>query len=101
MTMPDVPLIEMSYTELLTLKGEIDKILLQKADERRNELLAELAEVNKIRTSAKATKYRHKAKYRSPEGHRWSGQGVTPKWLREHEAKGGSRDDFLIKGQRS
>ena len=35
-------------------------------------------------------------KYRSPNGKEWSGRGVTPKWIREHEESGGQRDDYLI-----
>ncbi|MBV0934913.1 H-NS histone family protein [Marinobacterium sp. A346] len=31
----------------------------------------------------------------------WSGRGRTPKWITEHEEKGGSRDDFLIVGGES
>lgn len=37
------------------------------------------------------------AKYAGPNGKTWSGRGRTPTWIVEHEAQGGSRDDFLIK----
>jgi DNA-binding protein H-NS len=38
------------------------------------------------------------AKYRHPENAAltWTGRGRTPKWVLEHEAQGGSRDDLLI-----
>ena len=38
------------------------------------------------------------AKYRNPDNpsQTWSGRGVTPKWLTEKMAAGGSREDFLI-----
>jgi DNA-binding protein H-NS len=38
------------------------------------------------------------AKYRHPENPSltWSGRGRTPKWIADHEAKGGSRDDYAI-----
>ena len=37
-------------------------------------------------------------KYRNPDdpSQTWSGRGVTPKWLTEKMAAGGSREDFLI-----
>jgi DNA-binding protein H-NS len=37
------------------------------------------------------------AKYQSPDGKKWPGNGRPPKWIREHEEAGGNRDDFLIK----
>lgn len=37
------------------------------------------------------------AKYRKGN-ETWSGRGRKPKWISEHLAKGGSADDFLIKG---
>ncbi|MEM9669502.1 MAG: H-NS family nucleoid-associated regulatory protein [Pseudomonadota bacterium] len=30
-------------------------------------------------------------------GKSWTGRGLTPLWIKEHEAKGGSRDDFAVK----
>ena len=35
-------------------------------------------------------------KYRGPEGQRWSGRGSVPKWIRDHEAAGGNRSEFLV-----
>jgi DNA-binding protein H-NS len=38
------------------------------------------------------------AKYRNPAtGESWSGRGRAPKWLAEEQAKGRSKDAFLIK----
>ena len=34
-------------------------------------------------------------KYRSPDGHEWSGRGKIPKWLEQLEAKGHSRDEYV------
>lgn len=28
---------------------------------------------------------------------KWTGRGSAPRWIRDHENNGGSRDDFLIK----
>lgn len=37
------------------------------------------------------------AKYRDPgSGKTWTGRGRAPKWVAEHEAKGGKREDFAI-----
>lgn len=37
-------------------------------------------------------------KYRDPAtGNTWSGRGKSPRWLREAEQRGQSRDSFLIK----
>ncbi|MEM7662819.1 MAG: H-NS histone family protein [Pseudomonadota bacterium] len=30
-------------------------------------------------------------------GNSWTGRGLTPLWIRDHEAKGGSREDFAVK----
>ena len=38
-------------------------------------------------------------KYRSPDGKMWSGRGYAPAWLREYEAAGGNREDYLIKDE--
>lgn len=37
-------------------------------------------------------------KYRHPENASltWSGRGRTPKWIADHEANGGSREDYAI-----
>jgi len=37
-------------------------------------------------------------KYTDPKtGETWTGRGRTPRWLAAHEAKGKSREEFLIK----
>lgn len=35
-------------------------------------------------------------KYRGPNGELWSGRGRAPAWVREIEAKGQTREDYLI-----
>ena len=35
-------------------------------------------------------------KYRDKKGNRWSGRGQTPRWLREAEAAGVKREEFLV-----
>lgn len=35
-------------------------------------------------------------KYANPNGKTWSGRGIAPKWVSEHIATGGKKEDFLI-----
>ena len=35
-------------------------------------------------------------KYQSPTGETWSGRGIVPTWLKNEEAQGRTRDQFLI-----
>ena len=35
-------------------------------------------------------------KYRGPNGEAWSSRGRVPKWLRDLEAQGRNRDEFLV-----
>ena len=35
-------------------------------------------------------------KYAGPDGKTWSGRGIAPKWISEHIANGGKKEDFLI-----
>jgi DNA-binding protein H-NS len=36
-------------------------------------------------------------RYRDNKGNEWSGWSRVPSWIREHEANGGSREDFRVK----
>jgi len=37
-----------------------------------------------------------RVKYRSPDGEEWSGRGRAPVWLKNLEAEGNNRDEYLI-----
>ena len=37
------------------------------------------------------------AKYSGPNGERWSGRGLTPRWLASLVAQGRNKEDFAIK----
>ena len=38
------------------------------------------------------------AKYASADGqNKWTGRGIAPKWVQDHIASGGSKEDLLIK----
>lgn len=48
------------------------------------------------RIKVTAGKSKNPAKYGDDAGNRWSGRGPTPRWLKDHEDQGHSRDQFLI-----
>ena len=40
-----------------------------------------------------------KIKYRSPNGEEWSGRGRAPVWLRNLEAEGHNREEYLVQAE--
>jgi len=38
-------------------------------------------------------------KYRGPDGNEWSGRGRAPVWIRNLEAEGHNRDEYLVKAE--
>lgn len=107
----------MSIDELLALRDEIDghlnKLVASEMDrlEKRMARLAGIAKDAKSKSqkiqkltstdTAKPAKRRKgkKApiKFRDPKtGNAWSGRGLTPVWLRNYEAGGGSRSDLAV-----
>ena len=106
--MTDFYLENMSLDELRALSKGVDKAIktyeVRRLNEARAELEAKARELgvsldavigggNGRKRSTAAPKYRH------PENPSltWTGRGRTPKWVVDHEAQGGSRDDMLIK----
>lgn len=98
---------EMSLAELKALAKEIDKAIKSYEVRKLNEARAALEEkARELGVSLEAImgmsggrkKTFVAAKYRHPENAAltWTGRGRTPKWLLEHEAQGGSRDELLI-----
>ena len=105
----------------LDIKAQI-KVLQEQAEElRKNELATVIADIKlKIseyginaedlglkRTNAKRAvskknpdattdKIPAEPKYANSEGKKWTGRGIAPKWISEHVAKGGKKEDFLI-----
>lgn len=49
-------------------------------------------------TTYKVARKKAAAKFQHPEdaSKTWAGQGRAPRWITDHEAAGGSRDDLLI-----
>ena len=104
----------MALAELVQLRDEVEAALSGKIEMERQELQGKLAEIDKLQSGSKprATKESRRAgnggahpakgkkaapKYRGPSGETWAGRGLAPKWLVELEAKGGKREQFLIK----
>ena len=98
----------LDYPELLPLRGLIGEAYKRKAEEAKATVIAEtqrkfeqlglsfddvIAMQKKRRRSERTPAV---PKYRSPDGKAWSGRGPTPKWIRELEEAGGTREDFLI-----
>jgi DNA-binding protein H-NS len=53
---------------------------------------------NKTHASHPAKGTRVAPKYRGPNGEKWSGRGLTPRWLADLEKSGKKRESYLIKG---
>jgi DNA-binding protein H-NS len=106
--MAEVDLTNMSMEELKALAKDVDQALKTYEERKIREARAELeAKARELGVSLEAVmgkgngakRNKVPAKYRHPENpdKTWTGRGRTPKWIAEHEANGGSRDDFLIK----
>lgn len=97
-----------SYKEL---KAQAEALLKQAEVARRAEIASVVAEIlarmkeygitlHDLKGGAKKAKVHAPvaAKYRNPAtGETWSGRGRAPKWLAAEEAKGHSREAFLVK----
>lgn len=96
--MPSTNIKTLSVTQLLAMRGDIDKLLQSK----RTELQAQLAQIGggdgggvRKAGSIKGTKVA--PKYRHPKtGETWSGRGGTAGWLAREIKAGKKREDFLI-----
>jgi DNA-binding protein H-NS len=98
--MPSTNIKNLSVSQLLALRADIDKLLQSK----RTELQAQLAQiggdVGDRRTGRKAGSVKGMKvapKYRHPKtGETWSGRGGTAGWLAREIKAGKKREDFLI-----
>lgn len=105
--MSSVDLEKMNLADLKALQKDLEKAIktfeARKLAEARTVLEAKARELGvsleailggkPVRTTSSAA-----PKYRHPENSEltWSGRGRTPKWIADHEAKGGSREDYAI-----
>lgn len=113
----NIDLKSMTRQELEKLKTQVDRELTRTIERDKKAAKAaaqkavrklgfDLEEVIKDEKPAKALKGRKKTKavsalpkYRHPENPEvtWTGKGRQPNWIKEAEAAGKSRDEFLIK----
>jgi DNA-binding protein H-NS len=98
--MPKLSLSGMNVGDLLSLRDQVDKRLV----ECRSELEKQLAALGGAKSmkgralsksSLKGTKV--PPKYRSPSGETWAGRGAKPRWMVEALKKGKKIESFLIK----
>jgi len=102
----------LDYPQLLCLRDLIDEEYRQKSEAVKVRVIAEAQEkfdqmgltfedVAAMQTKRKrVTRTPAAPKYRSPDGEKtWSGRGAMPKWIRELEEAGHSRDEYLIKAK--
>ena len=99
--MPAINLRGMDVDALLTLRGEIDKRLVEKRSELEKQLSRLGAESG---TSSRGGVGRRSAmkgrkvapKYRGPGGETWAGRGARPRWLAALLKQGRKIEDFAI-----
>jgi len=95
--MPKPSLSGMNVGDLMSLRDQVDKRLV----ECRSELEKQLAALGgaKSRTSKSLKGKKVPPKYRSPSGETWAGRGARPRWMVEALKKGKKIESFLIKGR--
>jgi DNA-binding protein H-NS len=94
--MPSSNIKNLSVTQLLAMRGDIDRLLQSK----RSELQAQLAQIGgdgAVRKAGSVKGTKVAPKYRHPKtGETWSGRGGTAGWLAREIKAGKKREDFLI-----
>jgi hypothetical protein len=92
--MPTPDLKTLSVPELLSLRDDIDRLLLA----HRAELQAQLAQIGNVNGKGGPTRgVKIAPKYRHPQtGETWTGRGGVAGWLAREMAAGRKREDFLI-----
>jgi DNA-binding protein H-NS len=95
-------LASMSVDALLKLRDDIGRLLVQKADDLK-EQLARLGRGGDDEAPARGRRRRKSLKgrkvppkYRGPNGETWAGRGAKPGWMVEQIKAGKKQDDFLI-----
>lgn len=114
----DISLDKLNIDEMLALKDKIEARLAKAVSSEVKELEKRLEELTKysgktaspqkkIAEPKKPAKGKRRSsalkgtkapvKFRDSKSDKtWSGRGMTPIWIREHEAKGGKREDFSV-----
>jgi DNA-binding protein H-NS len=95
--MPSTNIKNLSVSQLLAVRADIDKLLQSK----KSELQAQLAQIGgdgrSVRSAGSIKGSKVAPKYRHPKtGETWSGRGGTAGWLAREIKAGKKREDFLI-----
>lgn len=84
MAKPDLS--NLSLEELNDLIGDASRLRDRLVEERKAELLRQIAELDALKSGKPAVE-RHraspKATYRGPDGEEWSGRGGIPRWAKD------------------
>lgn len=104
-----IDLDSLSRSELMKLRGDVDKAIASLADRERKKAIEaaeraaaehgfSLAELTGVPIPAKRGKSKSPAKYRNPADptQTWSGRGRKPRWIIEAAAAGRDLSDFEI-----
>ena len=96
----------LTVPELIAIRELINEKRQQKLEDAKSAVIAEMrAKIEALGLSyedvmgAGPRRVRSKLppRYISPDGKTWSGRGTPPKWIRDWEEAGKSREDYLIK----
>jgi len=95
--MPSTNIKNLSVSQLLAMRADIDKLLQSK----KSELQAQLAQIGgdgrTVRKAGSIKGTKVAPKYRHPKtGETWSGRGGVAGWLAQEIKSGKKREDFLI-----
>ncbi len=103
---------DLQLEELVSLKGDVEKLIAQKKKEKKKEIYANMLELAKTagfdsvedfmgsqkgRTARSDKGVKLPPKYQNDDdGKTWSGKGRSPNWVNEHLKNGGDLEDLLI-----
>jgi DNA-binding protein H-NS len=104
-------LASMLLTDLLALRDKVDKVIAKRIAKERSHIEGKLSELrafgggdvgDRKRANGKVDGRKRKRgkapiKYRGPKpGERWSGRGLTPRWLTAYIKAGKKKESFLV-----
>lgn len=103
---------QLSEEELSAVIDNAQRILKQKQESKRREVLSQIKELASAigvnveisdttakKSAAPRQGYKVPPKYQNPKNlsQQWSGRGMMPKWLRELVAQGHSQEEFKVR----
>ncbi|WP_375413677.1 H-NS family nucleoid-associated regulatory protein [uncultured Bradyrhizobium sp.] len=95
--MPPTNVKNLSVSQLLAMRADIDKLLQSKKTELQSQLAQIGGDGRMVRKAGSVKGTKVAPKYRHPKtGETWSGRGGTAGWLAQEIKAGKKREDFLI-----